>query len=171
LPPVIEPLETLTPVLPDALPSPSAVPPTSDPSGWKVLQNGAQGPEVYALQYLLRFHGHSITLDGQFDAQTREAVMAFQSKQGLPPDGVVEGDQTWPALISGAWVEKGDNGDPVYAVQYVLHNKFGYDITVDGDFGPKTDGTVREFQERYNLAVDGQVGPRTWRALISQPAP
>ncbi|MGV9398611.1 peptidoglycan-binding domain-containing protein [Streptomyces sp. NPDC003668] len=34
-------------------------------------------------------------------------------------------------------------------------------LVVDGQFGPVTDGRVREFQQRVDIAVDGIVGPQT----------
>jgi V8-like Glu-specific endopeptidase len=40
-------------------------------------------------------------------------------------------------------------------------------LAVDGDFGPKTQGMVIEFQKRNGLTVDGVVGPQTWGALLA----
>lgn len=42
----------------------------------------------------------------------------------------------------------------------------GYEIVVDGDFGPKTDRIVKQFQKDNDLVVDGVVGPKTWQVLI-----
>ncbi len=167
--PTATPMEPDSPTIPEA--PPPAAPSASDTSDWLVLQEGAQGPEVFALQYLLRFHGHATTVDGQYGPETREAVIAFQTEQGLDTDGVVGGEETWPALIEEAWVQMGDNGDHVFAVQYLLINKYEYSIALDSDFGPQTNLTVQQFQEKYNLDVDGIVGPQTWQALISFPAP
>lgn len=38
-------------------------------------------------------------------------------------------------------------------------------LAVDGIFGPKTLGRVKEFQSINGLVVDGIVGPKTWAAL------
>jgi peptidoglycan hydrolase-like protein with peptidoglycan-binding domain len=38
-------------------------------------------------------------------------------------------------------------------------------ITIDGDFGPKTEAAVRAFQRIKDLVPDGIVGPKTWSAL------
>ena len=35
----------------------------------------------------------------------------------------------------------------------------GYPLVVDGEFGPRTEAAVRDFQQRNGLAVDGIAGP------------
>ncbi len=64
-------------------------------------------------------------------------------------------------------VRKGDSHHPVRTLQHLLRAR-GHPVTVDGDFGPKTDAAVRAFQNDRGLAVDGIVGPNTWTALIIQ---
>jgi hypothetical protein len=56
-------------------------------------------------------------------------------------------------------------GDTVQVVQTLLIG-FGYDIEVDGSFGPATENAVESFQEDMNLTVDGSVGPATWAKLL-----
>lgn len=41
-------------------------------------------------------------------------------------------------------------------------------ISADGDFGPKTDAAVRNWQSQNNLVSDGIVGNKTWSALTSR---
>jgi murein L,D-transpeptidase YcbB/YkuD len=67
--------------------------------------------------------------------------------------------QPWPL------VRRGDKAHPVPSLQYLLRAR-GHIVTVDGDFGPKTEAAVRAYQKEKNLAVDGVVGPQTWRALV-----
>ena len=50
----------------------------------------------------------------------------------------------------------GSKGEAVKTLQEFLK------LTIDGDFGPKTEKAVRDYQSRTGLTVDGVVGPRTW---------
>lgn len=59
----------------------------------------------------------------------------------------------------------GDQEHPVQTLQHLLRAR-NHPVTVDGDFGPKTDSAVRAFQMDAHLAVDGVVGPATWSALV-----
>jgi peptidoglycan hydrolase-like protein with peptidoglycan-binding domain len=167
------PTETSLPPLATTPPSATSPPvPTSTSfivPDWPIVRQGNEGPRVMALQYLLRSHGHALTADGIFGPQTRSAVIAFQSDQGLVQDGLV-GEQTWTALISGRTVRNGSQGEAVRAAQHLLRSRFGYsEVLVDGLFGPVTDGAVRDFQDTYDLTVDGIVGPITWKALVAIP--
>lgn len=42
-------------------------------------------------------------------------------------------------------------------------------IAVDGDFGPRTEQAVLEFQFGQGFDTDGIVGPITWRRCVSGP--
>ena len=56
-------------------------------------------------------------------------------------------------------IKLGSKGDTVKKLQKLLS------LTVDGNFGPKTDKAVKEFQTKNNLIADGIVGAKTWTAL------
>jgi peptidoglycan hydrolase-like protein with peptidoglycan-binding domain len=138
---------------------------------WPVTVEGRSNHPVQSLQWLLRFRGHPVAVDGIFGPQTATAVRAFQSEKGLPVDGDV-GPRTWPVLVTQ--VREGSTGDAVRAAQESLAFRGGEgNPVVDGDFGAKTEASVRAFQQQVHdfddrtFAVDGIVGPLTWQALIS----
>lgn len=141
---------------------------------WPVLRQGAEGPQVRTLQYLLREARDQwldvLAPDGIFGPRTEEIVRAYQGFAGLTVDGIV-GQQTWSSLTGnvafGSQVRRGDTGEAVKAAQNEL-DRHNYRVAVDGVFGNITDGAVREFQRTVGLAVDGVVGPNTWRELITR---
>lgn len=64
-------------------------------------------------------------------------------------------------------LKKGCTGETVKALQGLLIMR-GYNCgNIDGDFGDKTDKSVKEYQQNNHLEVDGCVGPATWTALLS----
>lgn len=56
------------------------------------------------------------------------------------------------------------HGSDVHYVQQRL-DAHGWELKVDGQYGPKTRDAVRTFQDHHKLTDDGEVGPLTWRAL------
>jgi len=166
---IIVPEPTLAPTIaPTAAPTiaPTAAPVVSD---WPTYHNGNKGPNVYALQSLLKAEGASITADGIFGVATQEAVRTFQTAHNLTADGIV-GEKTWRALIQNHVLKQGVTGDAVSAAQHLLVNVYGYsNIAVDGIFGPATRNAVKTFQTEHNLTADGIVGENTWKALIVGP--
>lgn len=60
----------------------------------------------------------------------------------------------------------GSSGVEVSEVQKLL-SLLGYDLVVDGSFGPRTQRSVKSFQKKMGIAADGIVGPTTLHALKS----
>ena len=132
---------------------------TTSIAPWPVIAEPMEAPAVRALQHLLRFRGQTVTADGIFGPETDAAVRAFQAERHLVVDGKA-GPNTWAAIITT--VKKGSTGEAVRGAQVLL-----VDVSVDGDFGPKTDAAVRTAQDGFGVTVDGIVGPVTWRALVN----
>lgn len=63
-----------------------------------VLSKGDRGQAVLQLQQLLHQKGANLVVDGDFGLATEAAVIRFQQRQGLIPDGMV-GAFTWEALL------------------------------------------------------------------------
>lgn len=88
---------TPLPPVPDTV---RAVQPEAQVTAEPPLRNGSQGEKVWKLQERLRDLGYySGDLDGQFGQGTRDAVIAFQKKNGLDPDGYA-GEETQKRLYS-----------------------------------------------------------------------
>ncbi len=62
------------------------------------LQQGTEGAAVQSAQQKLQALVPGLTADGQYGTKTREAVRAFQTVEGLTPDGII-GPETWASLF------------------------------------------------------------------------
>lgn len=69
-----------------------------------------------------------------------------------------------------ATIKYGSRGSDVSNLQSTL-NGLGYNLSVDGIFGNKTQAAVRDFQSKNGLSVDGIVGVNTWGKLNSGSSP
>lgn len=68
-------------------------------SGYPIVRQGSRGVYVCILQDALTTFGYNTGgLDGVFGARTRDAVLQFQSRNGLSQDGIV-GTNTWNTLM------------------------------------------------------------------------
>lgn len=90
-------------------------------------------------------------------------------ERGLFVEGLDDASQatrpTNPYPVPDKPLRRGSRGVTVRWLQRELVNH-GYDILVDGDFGPKTAAAVRDFQLQNDLAVDEIVGKKTVAALL-----
>ncbi|MDD6040686.1 MAG: peptidoglycan-binding protein, partial [Clostridia bacterium] len=163
------------------------------------LQFGSSGSRVTELQQNLKKLGYDVgSVDGKFGASTKRAVIAFQSANGLTPDGLA-GAKTL-ALISAKvqaldnassgespsgsgsssgssssggftrTLRRGYTGDDVVRVQTRLKELGYYTKAIDGVYGLGSMAAVKAFQERNGLSADGLAGSRTFEKLFSSSA-
>ncbi len=68
----------------------------------------------------------------------------------------------WPGYL-----KKGSNNGSVAMWQRQLHDRWGYKIGADGDFGDRTYKITQDFQSKHSLNSDGVVGRMTWDAAFN----
>lgn len=66
----------------------------------------------------------------------------------------------------GTVLRQESKGPHVRTLQQRLKD-LGFNLSVDGNFGPGTFGEVTAFQRQKGLDADGKVGPSTWAALFA----
>ncbi|NBE52894.1 peptidoglycan-binding domain-containing protein [Streptomyces boluensis] len=143
----------------------------SGPSPRKVgLKPGAMGSEVAALQYLLTAYGYKTSADGDYGPLTEKSVAKFQGARGLVKDGWAGPLTMKKMLDSGKVAAKSGwgNRSTVRAVQSLLVG-LGYEMAVDGDFGPLTSAGVEKYQSKQKLTASGTVDYTTWTYMFSPP--
>ena len=166
--------------------------PTNTPEP-TTLKNGAQGQAVKDMQQRLRDLGYLDSwADGNFGDVTERAVKAFQSNNGLTPDGKagpstlkkLYANDAKPAVTPTAkptatpkaetlnyYLELGNTGKKVTTLQNRLIELGWLDGSADGSYGHATEYAIKAFQARYrSLWTDGIAGPDTLAALYSDDA-
>ncbi len=148
------------------------------------LRYGTSNSEVTKLQQKLKDLGYSIgSVDGKYGPSTKNAVKAFQRKNGLKADGVA-GTNTLNILYSNSASGSGSNsnntnnnnssilrfGDISPAVSDMQKSltALGYDTNgTEGKYGKGTQRAVEAFQRKNGLKPDGIAGSATLSRLYS----
>jgi peptidoglycan hydrolase-like protein with peptidoglycan-binding domain/Flp pilus assembly protein TadD len=132
-------------------------------------EGGTTAIEVRSLQRRLDRQGYSAgAVDGRYGARTENAVERFQTARGLRVDGIA-GPLTLAALRSTALYPgagyAGAGSGQVRGLQRQLRRDGFSPGSIDGRYGPLTEGAVRRFQAAHGLEADGIAGPRTFGEL------
>jgi peptidoglycan hydrolase-like protein with peptidoglycan-binding domain len=156
----------------------------------EILLAGSKGPAVTALKKQLRawyeknspgeWEKFKISDNDVFGQGLDKAVRRFQAWAALTVDGEV-GPQTLAALkakpakvntaaykdlaFPGTLREKA-SGESVRLVQGWL-SLHGFNVVVDGGFGPATTQALRAFQAKRGLPTTGTVNEATYAALVA----
>lgn len=162
-----------------------------------LLQEGERGDPVRAIQYYLNVIAYfypeipSITIDGIYGPETKNAVMKLQELYGITQDGII-GRDTWSAILNayqsilsalpagyqenkaiiypGYFLVEGMADDNVRALQTYLLKISQWDssiptVNVTGQFDQQTKDAVIAFQRLRQLDARGIVGPITWNEI------
>ena len=134
-------------------------------------------------------------IDGIFERDTRDALIAFQRSRDLPATGVADA-QTWellyaayrsslaanspprtvalfPRTPSGYSIGLGNEGFLVRTLQYML-TELGSDYSdlgnfeINGIYDQPTESAVTAFQSHNVLAQNGRVNQDTWNAITDR---
>ena len=152
-------------------------PGTDDGQGWGIAPGIEVGTRVKAGQ-LIGWVGDSGNAEGtsphlHFELVDPDGVIVnayntLKVAEGKALPAVCESPDAGKLgqLLNGSGLLKqGTAGNQVKQLQRFL-KAVGYDVgVVDGAFGPKTSGAVRQFQEGQGINPDGVVGPKT-RSII-----
>jgi peptidoglycan hydrolase-like protein with peptidoglycan-binding domain len=131
------------------------------------------GVKVAELQELLRAHGFTLRVDGDFGRLTEDAVKAFQSRHKIRVDGIV-GEKTWAALkgtvrAGTRLLRRGHTGEDVRELQGLLR-VHGLESPRNGVFCRQTKDAVVAFQRKCKLQENGIVDQATWMMLRNTPS-
>jgi peptidoglycan hydrolase-like protein with peptidoglycan-binding domain len=131
--------------------------------------------------------------DGMYGPATTAAVKAFQASVGITQDGIYgpitdqhlfgvpEGGTTPPPFpLPAGWYFGPKEGPQQSVSGYYSHSDDlkvwqqrmkdrGWNITVDGLYGPETESIAKQFQAEKGLVVDGLIGVNTWAAAWTAP--
>lgn len=157
---------------------------TSGSTSSGTLKEGSTGETVYALQERLYDLGYySGKIDGYYGTEVKNAVTAFQQRNGLTADGVAGGTtqnrlysanataaQSVPASSGGnstLTLKEGMVSDDVMVMQQYLNNLGYYNSTATGSFDAQTKNAVMSFQQTNGLTADGIAGGATLSLLYS----
>src|SRR5436190_12729378 len=132
---------------------------------------------IAALQVALRARGlYAGTIDGVKGRATTLAIKRFQSRAGLPANGVA-GAKTRLALgsygrhlLGTRTLKRGAAGWDVAALQFLLAWHGFPSATIDGGLGDHTARALRRFQRWAGVEADGVAGASTYAALRKPPA-
>jgi peptidoglycan hydrolase-like protein with peptidoglycan-binding domain len=119
--------------------------------------------------------GGHLGCPGESRKRSRSAILAVAFGGSPPPQGPAPAPPPEPSSptagpdhgvcdVTVPQLARGSVGPSVRALQVLLGG-----LQPDGDFGPLTEGRVRQYQAGAGLGVDGIVGAHTWGSLLGVP--
>ena len=149
-----------------------------------ILQLNSTGTNVSALQTSLKALGlYSGEVTGHYGEKTRDAVRAYQSKNGLTADGIA-GPSTLKAIAASAknvsvstassskatsttTLTQGSTGAAVTTLQNNLYTLGYYNGDITGHYGSRTAAAVKAYQKARGLSQTGTASPDLQKAIAN----
>jgi hypothetical protein len=130
--------------------------------GRRILRQGAVGLDVSVLQFLLRRAGaHRGAIDGRFGPATRKALVRYQRRTGLVPDGIA-GPATLEVLdVSGLSIRRGSPRTVSGSIAYWARH-YGIDPRLVRALAWQESGHQNHVVSAAGAQGVMQVTPATW---------
>lgn len=133
------------------------------------IQNPSTSTVADVQRYLNEKYNAGLVVDNKFGPKTQKAlVIALQTElirsynRKLNIDGFF-GNDTYSKCVT---IKRGAKNALVYVLQGALICN-GYQLKLDGDFGPVTEDCTIQYQRAKNLVVDALAGRNTFRSLLA----
>jgi murein L,D-transpeptidase YcbB/YkuD len=97
-----------------------------------------------------------------FAASSCTDASDFKNTIGYPADVPSIGNWTYQADCTLGY---GNINSGVESLQQDINTCYGYNLALDGDFGPATQAAVKHVQTVSGVTVDGVYGPQTRNAM------
>lgn len=137
---------------------------SNNPTGYRETKDygftGAwQYPAIFQFTSKGQLSGWSGYLDLNIAYMDRTAWKKYADPSGKNTD---KKEETSTVKVTGVYpvCKKGSKGLAVEWIQAAVNAK------VDGNFGAKTDASVKAYQKKKKLTQDGIVGAKTWAAIV-----
>ena len=132
------------------------------------LKIGSKGPEVAALQCLLKQRGLKKSVNGTFGRGTMSGVNKFRKSKGWAATNHVT-RPTWTALLaegrSPRVLKYGSVGSDVWRIQRALTAATGKKQTINGKFESSTVNAVVAYRKKNKLPSYATAESTVWSAL------
>ena len=134
----------------------------------KGLRQGSDGPAVKRLQRNLTRAGFATAADGAFGPATKASLMRWERWKHRRVDGIATRRDRRKLRRSARFgtrrLKVGMRGRDVGGLQWHLR-RVGYGISIDGAFGPLTQGAAMRWERSRGRSVNGVMTRRDQRAL------
>ncbi len=143
---------------------------------WFVSQLNLSSVTIYKLwvakystaapKYVSNYTGWQYTSNGSVAGIPKRVDLSHwyesisTNNNSKPPINISGNPYVEPRTI----IKLNSKGEGVLWLQYEL-SKLGYKLNIDGDFGPKTNAALKDYQKSRGLEADGELGSITRNAL------
>lgn len=129
---------------------------------------------VYCDGFVYEAKGHAYgVIQSKFDSSWKYWAQCHLFSDADTNDGGSNNDKKAGETVNVelSVLKKGSNCGEVKTIQRLLnalgcHDQNGAHLTIDGDFGVKTEYAVKNYQRKQALTVDGIVGVKTWNDIL-----
>ncbi len=115
------------------------------------------------------YRGNKDAMHYEIICTPRDLASGIHQQNAIPPADLGQVLRTLQESSRGTPLKRGDNGPRVGQLQWVLNQKAGQGLIVDGDFGPATEASVNNALRMMGRPENGVADSEVWQFLFAAP--